>query len=193
MERLGPETSYKFTDGLTESEDHQLTDLLRKWNGGRLSTPVFTELAKKIPQPIVEVVIFQDNKGVLETLLLPRPEDDITWPGMLHTPGTTLRLSDYKQPEMTPNESALKRIQDKEIHHNFSNQPLLVGNFQRMSERGPEFGSVYIAEIENGVQLKPGLLWCPVNQLFENPQFIQHQLQHIKIAVEVYTTQHKKA
>ena len=53
VEILGPQSEQP-TDGLTPEEDLKLAILLLKWAGGRISTPVFTQLARMIPQPLVE-------------------------------------------------------------------------------------------------------------------------------------------
>src|SRR3989344_8093896 len=110
-ERVWNQPEQFATDGLTLEEDQKLAQLLSKWKGGRISTPVFTELAKMTPQAIVEVVLFRFNNGELETLLIPRPDDDIVWSGMIHTPGTALRVSDFLREDLNHPNVAFERLQ----------------------------------------------------------------------------------
>lgn len=172
------------TDGLTPQQDAQLESLLAMWGGGRISDRVFTRLAGMIPQPIVEVVVF-GTRDELETLLIPRPQGDIVWPGMHHTPGTALRASDYNRPDKTPLNGAFERI-IREIDNNFAYPPTYAGRLHRMSSRGPDVTEVYITELLEGSSLNPGQLWHPVTKLSTHPTFIQEQLGHVKLAAEAY-------
>lgn len=184
QERSGNLPDQFVTDGLTPKEDQRLAELLSKWGGGRISTPVFTELARMSPQPIVEVVLFRKNGGVLETLLIPRPDDDIVWPGMLHTPGAALRTSDFHREDQSPPDGAFERIQHGELNSDFAYAPVFAGRLHRLGNRGPEVVEVYVAELPEGFQHHH--VWYPVDKLAENPKFIQHQLGHVLLAAEQY-------
>lgn len=173
------------TEGLTEEEDRELVSLLLKWKGGRISTPVFTQLAGMIPQSIVEAVFFRSNQEVLETLLTPRPKGDIVWPGMLHTPGTALRTKDYYRADKDPLRGAFDRIQ-QEIGGEMALPPTFAGRLHRLGDRGPEVVEVYIAELLEGSNLRVDYVWYPVGQLSNNPKFIQGQLGHVILATERY-------
>lgn len=173
------------TDGLTLEEDQQLSQLLSKWAGGVLSTPVFTQLARIIPQPIIEVVIFRVSNETLETLLIPRPQDDILWPGMFHTSGTILRRSDFLRDDQSPLNGAFERIK-REINNDFASPPTFVGRLHRLSERGPDVSEVYIADLLENLSLQPSQIWYPVEQLPTNPNFIQAQMGHVRLAAESY-------
>lgn len=178
---------YLPTEGLTLQEDKELAVLLAKWTGGRISTPVFTELARMIPQPIVEVVIFRKNGETLETLLIPRPEDDIVWPGMYHTPGTALRLSDYYRDDENPLNGAFERIQNGELQNEFAFNPIFLGRLHRLTNvRGAEVAEIYMTEFREGVILPDGHHWYPVDQLASNQDFIQGQLGHVMLAAEQF-------
>lgn len=174
-EKIGPPPEQFATDGLTPKEDQQLVILLSKWTGGPISTPVFTRLARMIPQPIVEVVILRVNNETLETLLIPRPADDIVWPGMLHTPGTALRASDYYREDGIPLNGAFERVK-QEINNEFASPPTFAGRLHRLGERGPDVSEVYIAELLESSSLRPEHIWYPVEQLPHNPKFIQGHL-----------------
>lgn len=185
QERAESQPEQFATDGLTLEEDQQLADLLAKWQGGRLSTPVFTELARIIPQPIVEVVLFRMNDDVLETLLIPRPANDIVWPGMYHTPGAALRRADFLREDQVPLNGVFERIQKGELNNDFSYMPFFAGRLYRMAERGPEVAEVYFTELPED-SYEEDHVWYPVDQLSENPQFIQHQLSHVLLAAGRY-------
>lgn len=185
QERLKSHPEQFATDGLTPEEDKQLANLLSKWTRGRISTPVFTELARIIPQPIVEVVLFRKNGEILETLLIPRPADDIIWPGMYHTPGATLRASDFHREDQNPLNGVFERIQRGELNSHFTYTPVFAGRLHRLGERGTEVAEVYFTELPEG-SFQPHHVWYPVDKLAENPKFIQHQLGHMTIAVEQY-------
>lgn len=185
VEKLQPESFP--TDGLTPEEDNALVTLLSKWNGGKISTPVFTELARMIPQPIVEVVICRRNGGTIETLLIPRPEDDIVWRGMIHSPGTALRRADFKRADKQPLNGAFDRIQNNEIKNRFTFLPIFVARLHGDDvNRGPTVSEIYYTEIPPGSDQKH-YTWYPVNQLAQNPRFIQSQLRHVELAAEQYS------
>lgn len=172
------------TDGLTPREDSQLARLLSKWRGGRISTPVFTQLARITPIAIVEVVILRDSNEALETLLIPRPKDDPIWHGMYHTPGTTLRASDYKRADQNPLKGAFERI-EREVNNELS-PPTYAGLLLRLSERGPDVSQIFIAQLLGGATLQPEHLWYPVAQLAGYSNFIQAQLGHVMLATDAY-------
>ena len=185
QERLVSQLEQFATDGLTLEEDGEVDKLLSKWNGGRISTPVFTELAKMIPQPIVEVVLFRKNGAILETLLIPRPADDIVWPGMLHTPGAAIRTSDFHREDQNPLNGVFERIQHGELNSDFAYTPVFAGRIHRLGDRGPEVAEVYFTELPEG-SYQQHHVWYPVDKLAENPKFIQHQLGHVMIAAGFY-------
>ncbi|MBI4036696.1 hypothetical protein HY386_02365 [Candidatus Daviesbacteria bacterium] len=170
------------TSGLNHEQDQQLASLLSMWDGGPLSAPVFTQIARIIPQPIVEVVVTRINNRILEALLVPRPNDDIVWPGMLHTPGCALRASDYQREDGNPLNGAYERIQD-EVGNQFAAPPTFVGRLHRTVERGPEVVEIYTAGIANDAMLKPGCLWYPMDELATHPKFIQVQLGHVNMVI----------
>ncbi|MDO8610249.1 MAG: hypothetical protein Q7R95_06880 [bacterium] len=136
----------KPSSGLSLIQDIQLEHLLKSWNGGPFSTHVYTQLAR-IPQPIIEVVVFRKLEDAIETLIIPRPDDDIVWPGMYHNPGSALRTSDYSRSDSTPLNGPFERIQQSEIKTNFAYEPVLVTNLDRLTKRGPESCRVFFTEL----------------------------------------------
>ena len=137
------------------------------------------------PQPIVEVVLFRKNGEILETLLIPRPADDIVWPGMLHTPGAAIRTADFYREDKNPVNGAFERIQRGELNSDFAYTPSFAGRLHRLGDRGPEVAEVYFTELPAGSYLQHHI-WYPVDELAENPKFIQHQLEHVTIAAEQF-------
>lgn len=173
------------TDGLTFEDDHELVQLLSKWGGGRISTPVFTQLCRMMPQPIVEIVFLKGTGENTETLLIPRPPDDIVWPGKVHNPGTALRVSDFLREDANPLNGAFERIR-MEIQNEFAYPPTFVERLHHLGERGPEVAEIYISGLLAEKTLQPGQIWYPVEQLASNPNFLQDQLGHVMIATEFY-------
>jgi len=178
------EPVYKPSEGLTLEEDRQLTFLLHKCSGG-FSDPVYTEMAGKLPQPIIELVVLRTNNGVLETLLIPRPKNDIVWRDMFHTPGTALRNRDYEIEGKNPLEVAFKRLQHNEVKSEFAYVPKYVGKVHRTCDRGKEAADVFFTELAENSN-NESHIWYPVDQLAENPKFIPHQLGHVLMAAEHY-------
>ncbi len=174
------------TEGLTPVEDRELTKLLKKWKGGRISTEVFTELARMIPQPVVEVVIVRMNQGAIETLLIPRPQDDIVWPGKYHAPGAALRAADFVRKDRNPLNGPFERIKSGELNSSFTYTPIYVDRFHRSGDRGPEVAEVYVTELPEGAFTPKDHQWVPVDKLKDHPEFIQHQLPHIMRAAEKF-------
>ncbi len=139
-----------------------------------------------IPQPIVEVVIFRLNAGELETLVIPRPSDDIMWPGMVHTPGAAIRRSDFLREDNNPINGPFERIQRGELKSQFVGEPQFIGRIHRMVDRGPEVAEIYIADIDENPEQQTNHIWHPVFQLAHNENFIQSQLNHVLMAAQHY-------
>lgn len=174
------------TDGLSQIEDWLAVKILKKWKGGRISTPLYSVLAGMTPQPIVEVVFFRKRDGILETLLIPRPDNDIVWRGKCHTPGSAIRNSDINGEDGNPLKSVFDRIR-KEIDGDFSD-PVSVGivNISGENTRGASVTQVFFAELPESYQPSQGRMWYPVEGLAENKEFIQEQLGFVQAAAEQY-------
>jgi hypothetical protein len=56
-----------------------------------IPTPVFTEMARLVATPLIELIPFKIIEGKLHVRMIPRPEGDIVWPGMVHVPGSAFR------------------------------------------------------------------------------------------------------
>jgi len=176
---------YLPTEGFTPKEDQQLVDILKKLKGERISTPVYTELARILPQTTVEITIFRIKNNIIETLLISRPKDDIVWPNMLHTPGSAIRASDFDRPDQNPLNGAFARIQQEISNNEFLFIPRPVGHLYRKVKRGAEVADIYFTEIPDNSD-KDSYVWYPVDKLSQNPRFIQHQLEHVLLAATQY-------
>jgi hypothetical protein len=94
---------------LERAEADQLVALLGKCTPGNLPPDVFEAVGRVSVYPAVELVPVRMTENGIEVLLMQRPADDITWPSMLHTPGTILRPTDETV------ESAMARLVDEEL------------------------------------------------------------------------------
>jgi len=177
----------EMTNGFDIGDDQKVIDILSKWTGGPISDALFTELARIIPQPCVETVILRQN-SVIEVLLVPRPANDPVWPGMLHSPGQTLRAGDFFRDDHTPINGPFERVQKNEIKTSFNSPPEFVAIAQYMTKRGPEAVTIYLATIYSQANLPAGAGWYKVQQLETLENFISHQLTAINLAVAKFTT-----
>lgn len=174
------------TDGFDVGDDEKVISILNKWKGGPISDKLFTELAGILPQPCIETVILRENNQEIEVLLIPRPSDDISWNGMLHSPGGALRHSDFMRADKTPINGVFERIQNKETKLNFSEEPIFVTNLQHMTKRGPEAVMVYLAKMSDSAKFPDEFVWVNINKLESLPNFPKHQLTVIQKAVEKF-------
>lgn len=173
------------SDSLNFEEDSQLVHLLTKCTGKTYSQKVFIELTRLTPQTVIEVVILRMHNNVIETLLIPRPADDIIWSGMSHTPGSPLRNVDFEVSATNPASHAFKRI-EKEVKVPFVKTPILAEMLFRQGDRGNEAVIVYITELSSQCTIPNTSYWVPIDKLDKDKKFIQSQLDHVKLAANFY-------
>lgn len=180
---------YHATSGFDEGDDEKAIEILKKWDGNIISDALFTELARFSPLSVIELVVLREHEGNLQTLLVERPENDPVWPNMIHTPGTVLRLSDFKRARETepldPLKHAFARICNGELSQHVENIDF-VGNLYRMGERGAENVQVYIGQLPDDAELEHDQIWYDVATLAENERFIQSQIDHVKMCEEFW-------
>jgi hypothetical protein len=174
------------TDGFGPGDDEKVIEILKKWKGGRLSNELFTELAGILPAPCIESVILRKNEGKVEVLLIPRPENDIVWKGMLHSPGASIRRSDYQNNPEDAFTETLKRIEDQEIKNKFEEKPRFITSYSIMTKRGPEVVLLFLAKISDRAVLPEGSGWYDIENLNEIPNFLSHQTKAIEEAAKVF-------
>ncbi len=174
----------RISEGLNRAQESKLIKLLSKLHGS-LSAAVFTQLARIIPQPIVELVILRWDGKEVETLLIPRPEDDIVWPGMVHNPGTALRQSDYMREDKNPLNGAWERLTE-ELGGSKFNTPMFAGLLYPMTKRGPIVAQIFYATLPSNHVLQKGQEWVNILDLEDRPDFDQEQLEHILLAADEF-------
>lgn len=162
-----------------------LSEWLDQWDGGAIPSELFTLIAGMTPQPIMEVVSFRYVGDVLETLLIPRPDGDIVWAGMLHNAGTAFRNKDIDNDPIAIATARVKR----ELGNIEILKLTFVKHMFTKSERGKGLVLLYIAEIDPSTELD-GAEWVPVSKLKNHPRFIQSQLSHVLAAARSYSIRH---
>ena len=115
---------------LTPQEVNTVVKLLDKCKPGDLPPELFNAVARLSVMAAVEFVPLRRANNTIEVLLIERPPDDITWPGMLHTPGTILRPYD------TSFRSGFKRLFEDELGNMEGIEPLYTGFNLGRGDRG---------------------------------------------------------
>jgi hypothetical protein len=174
------------TDGFDIGDDEKIIEILKKWKGGKLSTSLFTTLSAMLPTPCLETVILRRSDNEVQVLLIPRPENDIIWKGMLHSPGGAVRHSDYLRSDGKPFNGVFERIESGEIKNKFVGEPKLVTSYPMMTKRGPEMVTLFLMKIDDKATLPEGANWYNVEKLNEIPNFIKHQLKAVQEAVKEF-------
>lgn len=180
------------TDGFTPEDDAEMQRLLRKWakaGGGAFADATFTLLAYALPQPTIETVVLRRNTDGVEVLLIPRPQGDPIWNGMLHSPGQALRRMDYFRSDGIPVNGPFERVQKGELKCEFTSVPQFVGVAQYMTERGPEAMHCYLAQVPDDATLPSDAVWMDVKDLKDEPRFIQHQTVPVRMAEKFFEQQ----
>ncbi len=176
------------TSGFEEGDDDLALQILSRWDGGPISVPLFTRLAGMLPQPVVEMVIFRvsPTSEYLEVLLIERPEGDPVWPGMVHTPGTALRRSDFDHPEgpLAPAFARLRGV-GGESGLEFS-EPRFVTVLNRVSKRGADVGQIFYTMVEGDPPLQSGAFWAKADELWRVDNLIENHAQHVGLALVAY-------
>lgn len=127
---------------MSEEENAQLVKLLSKCKPGELSPEVFESIARVAVYSAVEFIPLRYNKGKIQVLLFQRPADDITWPNMLHTPGTILRPTDITF------DSAFSRLYQEELIGLKTSEPLSIGYYLSINDRGRCLLLEYILDVK---------------------------------------------
>ena len=130
---------------MSDDEIQQTADLLKRFEPGLLPYPVFEQIARLVALPIVEFIPLRKVNGTVEVLLIARPDDDALWPGMLHTPGTVVRATDFGSE--SPMWAPYHRIIHDELHDLELGAPQYVGSLLNKSKRGAEQAQIYWVEV----------------------------------------------
>lgn len=103
---------------------------LEAFEPGNLPPGLFEAVARVAVYPAVEFIPLRERDGRVEVLLFQRPDDDIQWPGMWHTPGTILRPTDSSYTD------AFKRLLDDELRGTEVEPPVFMGAELSQNVRG---------------------------------------------------------
>lgn len=183
------------TSGFSPGDDAAAVAILDKWEGGPISDQLFTVLAGMLPQPVIEMNILRRNPvgGYLEVLLIERPDDDPVWPGMVHTPGTALRRSDFDHPQgaLVPAFARLRGL-GGEAGLQFA-EPVFVTVLNRTSRRGADVGQIFWTTVEGDPELRSGAYWVSVDGLDGVTNLIENHAYHIGLAVAAYHAAQQRA
>lgn len=123
-----------------------------------MPTVLFTEIARLVSTPLIELLPFSIIKDELQIRMIPRPEDDVVWKGQIHVPGNAFRGGENIEP-------VLQRLFQGELA-----QKALAGTIGYLginfhdSERGTEQAHIcYFLEKKTN-ELRVGKLY-PVDNL----------------------------
>lgn len=132
---------------VTDEEVKQTTELLKKLEPGFLPYPLFEQVARLVALPTVEFVPLRKNNNVTEVLLIARVTDDPLWPGMLHTPGTVIRATDFHGTNAAGIWLPFERLLKDELKDTKLSEPNYVGSLLQKSKRGVEQAQLYWVEV----------------------------------------------
>lgn len=161
---------------MTNEENRQLVSLLGKCQPGNLSHEVFEAVGRVAVYPAIEFIPLRRKNGKVQVLLYQRPETDIVWPSLLHTPGTVLRPTDKDIKQ------AFDRLYEDELVGLKTKAPRPLGFNLTINSRGRCILLEYLVEVETE---NPTVgVFYDVESL---PQaFIKEQHESLKRAVEVF-------
>jgi hypothetical protein len=168
---------------MTEDDVAKTARLLRKFEPGFLPYDIFIEVARLVALPILEIIPLRLNGDVIEVLVLERPENDMHFAGMLHTPGTVIRATDVHGGANVKTWAPLSRIIDEELMGTKLGPLHYVGSILHKNQRGAEQAQLYWTEIVGDP--KVGKFW-PVDALPDT--IIGSQKTFIRQAVKSFTT-----
>jgi hypothetical protein len=172
------------TDGFDSGDDEKVTSVLNKWNGGVLSDQLFTSISKMTPQLACIIVVFRKNGENLETLLLPRPEGDPLWSGMLNLPGKMFRAMDFKRIDKNPINGPLERIQKDELKVEFKKEDIkFAGLAFQDTIRGPIMVLVHTVFVSSDFVGNEDWIWRDVTKLKDFSDMIPTEMDAIEVAL----------
>ena len=121
-------------------------ELLKGLEPGFLPFPIFEQVARLVALPIVEFIPLRRHNDQTEVLLIARPDDDVLFPGLLHTPGTVVRATDIFR-EGGTDWVPFERILHEELFDTEVGPPHFFGSQLHASKRGAEQAQLYWVEV----------------------------------------------
>lgn len=164
---------------MNSREVKHCVELLQKCKPGNLAPEIFEAIARVAVYPAVEFIPLRKNGNKIEVLLLERPENDLIWPSMLHTPGTILRPTDATI------ENAFSRLYEEELRGVSLSQPVFIGAHLSRNRRGTCLLLEHIVETQS--EPTEGVFYDVENL---PDKFIEAQKPSLERAVTVYRKQY---
>ena len=168
----------------TPEEINQAANVLSRLTPGFLPKPIFLETARLCTTPIVELVPVRNNNGTTEVLLFKRDDDDPTWPGQLHTPGTVVRATDEGDGFHKP----FQRLYADELQFQPEPTPRLVTQTLHKVARGTELATIFYVDLTNSEP--PVGKWYPADELPDS--LVETQRGFIAEAVKAFKGGHEQ-
>lgn len=124
---------------------------------GFLPLDIFSEIARLVRLPTVDVILIRTLDNQKQVGLILRDQRDRWWPGMWHLPGTVFRSTDTL-------DQAIERVLTEELKTESSDTPLFHSFFPHHSDRGAELTLIYT--IQNAqFATDSQLTWFPLDDL----------------------------
>ena len=114
-----------------------------------IPTVLFTEMARLVNTPLIELLPFQVIDDELYVRMIPRPADDIVWKGQIHVPGSAFRAQEDI-------EQVLQRLFQGELEQKAVNGEIKhLGIHFHDSERGTElaFTCYYVEQVDDEINM----------------------------------------
>lgn len=164
---------------LSQSEQKQLVNLLRKLDPGYYPIEIFWEFCRLNKLTSIEILPFVMRDGKpYKILLTNRGEKDRFWKNMYHYTGCVVRANDTL-------EDSIKRVLNDELSSVklVSSPKFLFVNFSDNNPRGKSLGLIYYMEVEEYSKVGE---FFDIDSLPEN--IVTEQINVIKKAVELVQT-----
>lgn len=156
-----------------------VSSVLAGYSPGQVPPAVFTEIARLVATPIVELVplraVETDTGLQVQMWTLQRSQDDPVWPGQWHTPGAAIRAGDDHLGKV------FKRLYHDELALTEKpSTPVFVGNRLYQSERGVEQAQIFwVTDLPDDV---PVGKWQTADPWPANMVSSQHQTVAMAVA-----------
>jgi hypothetical protein len=161
--------SIRHMNTLTPHDITACAELLKRLEPGFLPLEIFTQVARLVRLPMVDVVPLRYEDGVAMIGTLRRSHDDPWWPDEWHLPGTAFRSTDTL-------EDAISRLLQDEIATEQAGAPVFRGISIHESKRGAEVVLAYTVS-DCVLRQDSPISWFPMDAL---PQpFIPSELNVI--------------
>jgi hypothetical protein len=160
---------------LDDHDTQELLRLLRRVEVGKVSTPIFHELARLMVLPAVEVIpLFDNGDGETQVLLTRRVADDPIWPNQWHTPGRILRPTDVDGSGTY--RTAIQRLVQTELRGVEVGAAVFVETEFRTVARSAESAALHWVELQND--------HVPIGQLFRVSDLPDDIIDHHRPMIE---------